>query len=104
MWTQAGVCFWRKAVRLRRSAAVCRAHCLRKDRYVRPGLRGGRCAACIGIAAACLRLRGRLYRLWGRRCSLGRLNRGRGHSCGLCGGLRYGYFCTAILAEFSTGL
>ena len=71
---------------------------------VRPGLRGGRCAACIGIAAACLRLRGRLYRLRGRRCSLGWLNRGLGHSCGLCGGLRYGYFCTAILAEFSTGL
>ena len=90
---QAGVCFWRKAVRLRRSAPVCRAHCLRKDL-----LRSS------GIAAACLRLRGRLYRLWGRRCSLGRLNRGRGHSCGLCGGLRYGYFCTAILAEFSTGL
>lgn len=42
--------------------------------------------------------------LWGLRCSLGRLNRGLGHSCGLCGGLRYGYFCTAILAEFSTGL
>ena len=43
-------------------------------------------------------------RLRGRRCSRGRLNRGLGHSCGLCGGLRYGYFCTAILAEFSTGL
>ena len=71
---------------------------------VRLGLRGGRCAACIGIAAACLGLRGRLYRLWGLRCSLSRLNRGLGHSCGLCGGLRYGYFCTAILAEFSTGL
>ena len=73
-------------------------------RCVRLGLWGGRCAACIGIAAACLRLRGRLCRLRGRRCSLGRLNRGLGHSCGLCGGLRYGYFCTAILAEFSTGL
>ena len=71
---------------------------------VRLRLRGGRCAACIGVAAACLRLRGRLYRLRGRRCSLSRLNRGLGHSCGLCGGLRYGYFCTAILAEFSTGL
>ena len=94
---QAGVCFWRKAVRLRRSAPVCRAHCLRKVRCVRPGLRGGRCAACIGIAAACLRLRGR----W---CSLSRLNRGLGHSCGLCSGLRCGYFCSAILAEFSAGL
>ena len=90
---------------LRRCAG--RIACVR-IRCVRPGLRGGRCAACIGIAAACLRLRGRLYRLWGRRCSLGRLNRGLGHSCGLCcglcGRLRYGYFCTAILAEFSTGL
>ena len=86
---------------LRRCAG--RIACVR-IRCVRPGLRGGRCAACIGIAAACLRLRGRLYRLWRRRCSLGWLNRGPGHSCGLCGGLRYGYFCTAILAEFSTGL
>ena len=83
----------------------CAGHiaCVR-IRCVRLGRRGGRCAACIGIAAACLRLRGRLYRLWGLRRSLGRLNRGLGHSCGLCGGLRYGYFCTAILAEFSTGL
>ena len=72
-------------------------------RCVRLGLWGGRCAACIGIAA-CLRLRGRLCRLRGRQCSLGRLNRGLGHSCGLCGGLRYGYFCTAIFAEFSAGL
>ena len=79
---------------LRRCAG--RIACVR-IRCVRLGLRGGRCAACIGIAAACLRLQG-------RRCSLSRLNRGLGHSCGLCGGLRYGYFCTAILAEFSTGL
>ena len=86
---------------LRRCAG--RIACVR-IRCVRLRLRGGRCAACIGIAAACLRLRGRLYRLRGRRCSLGRLSRGLGHSCGLCGGLRYGYFCTAILAEFSAGL
>ena len=86
---------------LRRCAG--RIACVR-IRCVRLGLWGGRCAACIGIAAACLRLRGRLCRLRGRRCSLGRLNRGLGHSCGLCGGLRYGYFCSAILAEFSTGL
>ena len=86
---------------LRRCAG--RIACVR-IRCVRLGLRGGRCAACIGIAAACLRLQGRLCRLQGRRCSLSRLNRGLGHSCGLCGGLRYGYFCTAILAEFSTGL
>ena len=69
------------------------------------GLR--RCAgriACVRIRCVRLGLRGRLYRLWGLRRSLGRLNRGLGHSCGLCGGLRYGYFCTAILAEFSTGL
>ena len=79
---------------LRRCAG--RIACVR-IRCVRLGLRGGRCAAYIGIAATCLRLRG-------RRCSLSRLNRGLGHSCGLCGGLRYGYFCTAILAEFSTGL
>ena len=86
---------------LRRCAG--RIACVR-IRCVRLRLRGGRCAACIGIAAACLRLRGRLCRLWGLRRSLGRLNRGLGHSCGLCGGLRYGYFCTTILAEFSTGL
>ena len=79
---------------LRRCAG--RIACVR-IRCVRLGLWGGRCAACIGIAAACLGLRG-------RRCSLSRLNRGLGHSCGLCGGLRYGYFCTAILAEFSAGL
>ena len=101
MWTQAGVCFWRKAVRLRRCAG--RIACIR-IRCVRLRLRGGWCAACIGIAAACLRLRGRLYRLWGLRRSLSRLNRGLGHSCGLCGGLRYRYFCTAIFAEFSAGL
>ena len=69
---------------LRRCAG--RIACVR-IRCVRLGLRGGRCAACIGIAAACLRLRGRLYRLRGLRHSLGRLNRGLGHSCGLCGGL-----------------
>ena len=56
------------------------------------------------ITAACLGLGGGGCRLWGLRCSLSRLNRGLGHSCGLCGGLRYRYFCTAILAEFSTGL
>ena len=37
---QAGVCFWRKAVRLRRSAPVCRAHCLRKDSLRSSGAAG----------------------------------------------------------------
>ena len=90
--------------------AAGRGRCNSIRRIGRGGLRRRACIArCAGLRRcagriACVRIRCVRLGLRGRRCSLSRLNRGLGHSCGLCGGLRYGYFCTAILAEFSTGL
>ena len=94
------------AVRVAARAAGWRRRDRRCGRGRFPGVKRCACAGlrrCAG-RIACVRIRCVRLGLRGRRCSLSRLNRGLGHSCGLCGGLRYGYFCTAILAEFSAGL
>ena len=53
------------------------------------------------IVCKLLRLLSRLLRGRGHRCWCGCRLR---NSCGLCGCLRYADFCSAIFAEFSTGL